>query len=261
MQRLKKYIQIYRISIISIFLIGIIFSLYIRIPDFFSNLILILLLVFIRAIYVSKSKKCFKDFANILDEKCDPEKFIEIQNELLKMYSLKKYKHYKMITKANGLFFAGKYDDAISLLLLIDIKKPKLSIEYSTYYYYILSRVYFEKKEIANFLETKKYIEELILLSNLKISTQKYINIHIKNNNARFLFINNDFENSKKIFEELLNEATAKRLKVINTYMLACIDLKQGSVEEAKTKFNYVVRNGNKLFYVTLAKEELEKLM
>ncbi|NLY43207.1 MAG: hypothetical protein GX066_04405 [Clostridiaceae bacterium] len=187
---------------------------------------------------------------SLLEEKCDPKAFLE-RTEKQKQITGKDVRigTYLSIDIAVAYMEMGEFQKAKEILLSID--RTKLSAKKGTLlvYYIDLISCYYELGEIP---EAEKLFEtEIVVLPPLNKRMTLSVNILVA---ERFFFLKR-YDESKKKFNELLNEKLSRRRYLSILYRLAQIDEKTGDMESARIKYNQVAEQGNKLWIAEEAKK------
>ncbi|MCM1991210.1 tetratricopeptide repeat protein [Oceanirhabdus seepicola] len=210
--------------------------------------------------YIIISIKRSKKRLGLLNEKCDPEAFLERTEKQMEITGKNaKLQAYLNVDKAAALVCMGEYQEGKNLLLSID--KSKLSTKNGTLLVFTINLIccLYELGEIA---EAEGIFErELfnITLDSVPITKAPFKRA-IKFLNAERDYILGKYEESQTAFEELLNEKSDKRTHVSALYGLAKIHEKLGEVEKAKEMYKEVSEEGNKLYIAKVAKRKVEEM-
>ncbi|GAA0720027.1 hypothetical protein GCM10008905_08790 [Clostridium malenominatum] len=190
---------------------------------------------------------------DLLEEECDPERFLEAIEKQRDIVGKKiKYNTYLNIDKAAGLIVMGEFQKAKELLLSID--KTYLSAKNGTLLIYTLNLLscLYELGEVSYAEEI--FENEVPLLSPVNQRMTLAMKLLVA---ERFLFLNR-YEESREKFQELLNDKLSKRVRISVLYNLAIIDEETGDMDSAQKRYREVVDKGNKLWIVTEAKKRLK---
>jgi tetratricopeptide (TPR) repeat protein len=192
---------------------------------------------------------------HLLEEKCDPQAFIEATEKQMKLTGKNpKVKAYLNIDKAAGLIVLGEFQKAKEVLSSVD--KSYLSARNGSLLIYKINMIScsYELGEIP-------FAEELF---ETQLLPQRSANVQIAKAmeflDAERLFFLNKFEESRQKFQKLINEKTSKRKRVEILYRLALIDDINGDTESAKQKYKEVADNGGGLWSASQARKRLDTI-
>lgn len=200
---------------------------------------------------------------NILNEECDPEKYLF---EYDKFYRPDKSNiNYPLhcLNKYAGLCEAGRYDEARRIINPVSLqeigKKVKDVLLYyiNTLHLNIIDENFEEAQE--NLEEIQKHIDGI---SGQRLSEKKrtlFIN-SIDSSKAEMLRKQENLTGSRELLNELLQGDMSKRATLHCVFTLAQIDIAEQKYDDAKIALERIIAEGNKLYIVALAKEELEKI-
>ncbi|WBW96838.1 tetratricopeptide repeat protein [Oceanirhabdus sp. W0125-5] len=210
--------------------------------------------------YMSISIKRTKDRLSLLNDKCDPEAFLDRTEKQREITGKKpKLNAYLNVDKAAALCCMGKVEEAKSIL--IDMDKGILSRKNGALLIYTINYILclYDLGEIEE--ADKLYETEFInLLQDCILSDKPRFKRRIKFLVAEREFIHGKYEESKKKFEELYEEGFSKRHRIAALHGLARINEKLGAREKAIEQYTKIVELGNKLYIVEEAKEKLKEL-
>lgn len=162
-----------------------------------------------------------------------------------------------MIDYCVALRNAGEYKKVLEQLVAINIDKYAGTMPITkAVYYNNLADIYLCLNELekAEIWQNKS----IQLFDDIKNEKQKnMLSATIQHNVAEIAYFKQDY--SKSI--EILNNAAETNMRdaVYRALLLAKIHIAQGRIEEAKTKLQFVVENGNKLIDVRIAKDLLSR--
>ncbi len=249
---LKKLLFIFSIILISIILVHIICtSLYRNLYYYnyitmytLSAMSLSFIICFI-CYFVFCAKKTNKLYS-ILNDSCDANKAIELTLlELDNVYTLKN-------KTALNIFLVSCYyrnnntKEAFDLLKRNEVFKLEIPINYKILWYHnfiMISIKNFEEDYVQHF---RTYLEKLKTLYPKKVrSISSYLIIQEKYMN----FINKEYMDLEKYYEEELRFAVSNLEKVIYNYHLAIV--KSALHKDYSLNKEFVINNGNTLIYVS----------
>ena len=145
----------------------------------------------------------YSNYMNVLDNKLDPEKFIELTENEYNKNKNKKYRNYMKLNLSAGYSSAGKIETAYEKLKEVNLSKKLYRERDKILYYYneALFLITLGKKEAATEIYNKHILEEIEKIKNNKKLGEIYCGL-IKVL-ERMLFYENDNE---KMIEILLEK-------------------------------------------------------
>lgn len=251
---IKKYDFRNRLILIGFVLIELLL-LYIGAPFY----LIILVPVFAGICLFNKNEdRIYEKLNYILDEECDPEKYIE---EYVAARKLKG----KEITNPIDLYFlslayldwgkeeiAKEYFDRIPRTAM---EKDQL-LKIACYFVVIPSMIQFGEMEGASRLLEEIEQQDII---NVKIhSATKRL---VQYNRAMILANQGDTQEARERLNQLLENPDSKRSRMMFLYSLARVDETEDKLDDAIEKFETVAREGNKFVLVDESKEKINELM
>ncbi len=207
------------------------------------------------------SRHITKRINDILDEECDPEKYLAAARDLWGKSEGSGRISYQLYL-VNGLIFNGQYQEAKDILETVTKfpdspygKQLKAGYLYGLFNIAMLQEeaekveAYF--KEYVRSLDEIKYenernrqaYERSVLMGRTALNVKEGI-----------------YDDAEETYLRCFKEADKKLTRIESRYGLGKIYLHFKRYDEAKDAFNYVIENGNKLHAVTLAKEQLAKI-
>ncbi|BBF45111.1 hypothetical protein lbkm_3870 [Lachnospiraceae bacterium KM106-2] len=219
-----------------------------------SQIMIIAGVIGLIGIYVYRAIK-MKQIHNILLRDCDPYKMKEVMEYFQEKAKKQDVKDSYIINIASLLLEEGYPDSGYQTILKVDLKDRSEMIQYG---YYVFLRKYFcEKGDLTNLAMIrevccKKLVKEL--RRNLKSGYERqieYIDVYTAL-----------IQNRPEVFHQKIAELETKpctQLEIVRMQRLRLSMAQQcGDYEEAKRCAEYVIRNGNQLGYVNVAKSYLE---
>ena len=194
---------------------------------------------------------------------CDLHTFVdEIQELINAKYGFKRTKIKLQFLIVDALLDSGKFEQAFMILQVIDIKETPRRFSRVHYEYLCSSVKYHLYMGNKNASET-----ELILLGmetdKYKNKKKKYAELRATYTDLqnRLMFLKNEYKECREYYTEIF-EAPFKTPyeKCFAAYYLGFICLEKKETERAKDCFTYIAENGNTLFFVEKAAEQLELL-
>lgn len=214
----------------------------------------------VMTVYILISIKRSKDRLSLLNDKCDPEAFLErTEKQIEIMKKNPKFNACLNVDKAAGLMCMGKTEEGKDTLL--DIDKTMLSKKNGALLTYTIDMIIclYDLGKIAEADEL--YETEFVkILQESVLSDKKNFKLAIKFLIAERKLIQGKYEESRKDFQELFEEKFSKRHRIAALHGLARTNEKLGEKEKAIEQYSKIVKFGNKLHVVKEAKEKLEKL-
>lgn len=189
---------------------------------------------------------------NLLEEKCDPQAFIESTEKQRNITGKNlRINAYLDIDKAAGFILMGEFQRAKEVLISID--KSYLSAKNGSLLVYTLNLIscLYELGEISHAEKLFETQIPLLLPVNSKMILSMELLIA-----ERFFFLNK-LEESKERFQQLLKKKISRRRYLEILYRLAQIDEANGDIDSAKQKYKEVSENGNKLWVASQARKRL----
>lgn len=194
---------------------------------------------------------------------CDLYAFMdEIQELINSKYVFKRTKIKLQFLIVDALLDSGKFEQAFVVLQAIDVKKALRRFTHSNYEYLCYSVKYHIYMQDKNAAET-----ELILLG---MEAEKYKNYKKKYHDLRstytdlqnrLMFLKKEYKDCRAYYSEIFESAGKTPYeKSFSAYYLGVMSLEKKETARAKDCFNYTVENGNTLFIVPKAGEQLELL-
>ena len=194
---------------------------------------------------------------SILVRQCDPETFISVF-QLLKTKSVFR----KRITNVNlniayGLSLQGKYQEARDILREINIyaHRPNLILYYITIYAFCA-------KMLEEYDHVQWSLSEAIRIEGtqkLSKAARKAANREIKTLKCDLDEYNKQYDLALETAKECFISAIQPLAKITSAYSLAKLHFLKGDYASAITKCKYVIKHGNKLHCVVLARQLLEE--
>lgn len=206
----------------------------------------------------SCARKLLLQAEKALREQCDPYPLLKETEDQLSYNRSQTYEQILMIDYCVALRNAGEYKKVLEQLRAINIDKYAGTMPITKVVYYNnLADIYLCLNELekAEIWQNKS----IQLFDDIKNEKQKnMLSATIQHNVAEIAYFKQDY--SKSI--EILNNVTETNMRdaVYRALLLAKIHIAQGRIEEAKTKLQFVVENGNKLIDVRIAKDLLSKI-
>ena len=203
-----------------------------------------------------------KKIINIMRDDCNPEKYLQICNELLSHCKDKKSRTLLMLNLSTGYLKAGDRDRAQMTLDRIDENgKGRRGATYLASYYNNLVSYFFLEKETGNVIASMEKLK--IALNNKKLS-RVYKNKFLCSYNEKESLLNMTngiYDGAEQLFNDVLIRENHMLGKVYAKYILGIIYLHDNRLCEAREAFEFVVKNGGTLFYVKMAQEHLKKMI
>lgn len=211
--------------------------------------------------YIWISVRRQKSRIRLLEEDCDPIAFIEATEKQYQITGRNKVAHlHLMIDKSAGLASLGKFEEALNLLLSLDVKKIKKSKLRRLVYFNNLMLCY-------DGLHQDEQVQELYR-NEFSVYSPKFAQIkHVKAVIlfAKFKYEKSDtFEETLQMRQQLISELKNMKLsKRLNLHLILCqSELAEMEKNEdlAASLLKEVINNGNTLHIVEIAKQRLEML-
>lgn len=212
----------------------------------------------INAIALVKMKRVI----DILDNDCDPRRFIETLEKMLPNIGERRnvawVKSMVILNMSTGYLLDGEPESAKELIDRADFsrlwnKKTKNAYECGRYNNFC--RYYIDKKDFANAKICLDTINELLKTREMpKSNRDKCQEIYAAYKYEYSMETGGSVEGQEQFYNLMFDKAVKQREKVRSKFMLGKVFLHEERKVEAKAAFEYVVEHGNKLCYVEQAK-------
>lgn len=236
---------------------------------FFSTLILahvldnpllagiIVLCVFMPS-YIYISIKRQKVRIDLLEESCDPEAFIVATEIQYQITGKNKIAHmHLMIDKSAGLASNGQFSEALALLLSLDEKKLKKNKLRWLVYVNNLMLCYDNLHQVEKVQELY-HNDFCVGVSKFKQFKQvKAVMLFAK---LKYESFNDELETRRQLLAQLQEMKLTKRLGLHLKFSESELAIMEGDYTLATSLLGEIIENGNKLYIVETAKEQLAKI-
>lgn len=195
--------------------------------------------------------------SKILIDECDPEKYLVEYDRFYKITANSINSHpTHYVNRYSAFTSLGKYDEARQIIESVPAPNIVKNQIYDALYYVNSANLHIFS---GNFEEAR---QKLDCVRNMKIPKkhQSVFMNSVDGNEAEMLRKQGRLRESRKLFNELLQRETHKKSILNCVFALGLIDIEEQKYDEAKMAFKKVMEEGNKLYIVTLAKQELEKI-
>ena len=192
-----------------------------------------------------------------LQNQCDPYPLLHETKECLSQLKNEQLKHIILIDHCAALSYVGKYQEAYDLSKNLNIDKYSGTVPFCKIVYY---------HNLASFCtELNKYEEADAwqqkadqLFADIKNTKQKKLLMRsIQMGKVDALYRKGEYDEALKLLE---NQISKTKVEAVNdAMMLARLYLAKNDTEKAKTKLQYVIENGNRLYAVTEAMQRMEQ--
>ena len=196
-----------------------------------------------------------KKIQSILDVTCDPQLFVAVYRLLAKHFLFRVRKAFTSICIAHGLIMSGEFEEAAALLLKTNIKKCS---SYLTVYYYLTYANC--SASLGRYMDVESARTAIAAVMQAVKSTSnagKMGSIALIMIDAILAEYRKDYAAAFSLYEQYAAIAKAPVQKVCHTSAIANLYFLMGDYAQAKQCYEHVVQNGNKLFHVSIAKEQL----
>lgn len=199
-----------------------------------------------------------KKLNKILNDKCDPYEYL---NEYIEFYNFEKYpKRYKMplhiLNISNAYLCMDNTDKIKETLESFDINKAK-NANHRAAYYMILKAMAFRASDLFAVGEYNDLLEKAIVdIKNQKLMQNAFESVESTREILRM-----DFGAiRKRALKKYEDKNQNKHIRVLSLHGLALIDMAEKKHDEARGKFEKVIKHGNRLYVVMEAKKMLTKI-
>ena len=188
---------------------------------------------------------------NILTDECDPEKFL---TEYDSFYNINR--SFDRINRYSAVINLGKYDEARQIIESAPPPETEKSKNYALLYYINAANLNIFDGKFEEAQQKLDYVKNLELPPKDKSFS---INA-IDGNEVELLRRQGHLVESRRLLNELLQRKIPKISVLSCVFALGLISVEEQKYDEAKAAFRKVIDEGNKLYKVTLAKQELDKI-
>lgn len=256
----KRFIQVFLISVIIILTATFALHSFIRIyfphntflsaifPPLFAGFVCFFILIKTSQYYL---KKVFE----LLNEACDPQRFLEEYQNFYKLTAKSKLnlkKHYHAINVSLGYLLLGQLNEAEQLL---ENTTPDKLNRFSYMINWSAIKIMQEKPDDAE--------KSLMLAQTISLPTQYdplQARLALTFNQALVHYLRKEYEISARMITELQPEFTTKLAQLSAVYNLGLIAKETGDIQLARDYFSQVAEQGNTLFVAVKAREFLNQL-
>lgn len=199
----------------------------------------------------SRHKKRYK----ILQENCDPEKFLKYTNAQYKITGSQKVSGTILnLEIAMGLNKLGEFSQSIKHLEKL---KTEGNIQKNKIFNGMFIFIYIDNLYKLGEIEKAKFrYETEVVTCDWTLKKLQKTWQHLQ---AQHLYYEKDYVKSRELLENLLQISKKSITKFEFLYELAKIDEKENHLDEAVNKYNHIAKNGNKLWIAAQAKQILFK--
>lgn len=208
--------------------------------------------------YLFISLRRQKSRIRLLEEDCDPQAFIEATDKQYQITGKNKIAHvHLMIDKSAGLASMGRFQEALDLLLSLDIKRVKRSKMRRMVYYNNLMICYdgLDQQEIAKALYDSEF--GVFSQNHSQYSLFKAVILFSK---LRYEQFEDELQMRQNLIDELKTLKLTKRLALYLKLYESELSFQQGDVLSATAGLKEILENGNKLHIVEIASCRLKNL-
>lgn len=194
-----------------------------------------------------------KKMQDVLYEECDPFRFKEICEYFRMKAKKERLKNFYNIQIAVALLMQGYEDSAYELMNKIDFSDlpPRFELNY-----YDFMRMYFSVKHDEEQLAKVKNVLEK-KLKNAKTMEKKLIIQQVKWMDLQVSAYRKDYVVYDKLISECTPEMTRMLQKVSVYTLMAKAEFGRGNIEKAKEYCQFVLKHGNRTYYVKNAERLL----
>ena len=220
---------------------------------------MIFICAFVATIYASKKNN---NIVSLLNKECNPQLFINKYNKILKR-NKGALRQYVLLQLSAGNLNLGDLQMARQMLdtaASCGFSNTKQSASNQFHYYQLMCSLFLSANDIENAEKT---------LSYLKVSAQNPKMYPVNKNSTLSLCTSLQFsiniekgiyDGAEQFFNNAFDIASIPIEKVSNKFFLGKIYMYFNRTEEAKTAFEYVIANGNKIICVKKAQQFLNQI-
>ena len=225
----------------------------------FAILSFVIIMLIVCSYANKKAYDQHNDLLKILDNECDPEKFLSLYKDVVSNNSNSFTAMVSRCNYAAGYFGNGEFDEAIKIYNTIDIK-PSNPQNQSVIILkeYNLTLIYLFKNELD---KAKKHYEELKKIGDEFDKDIPFYENYVgmsKLLTNRIKVFEGDYKGAKEYFKNQQEECPDNFQKVLNKYYLYEIYSKEGKENKVNETLKFIADNGNNLYVAKKAKELLK---
>lgn len=189
---------------------------------------------------------------SILEEKLDPEKFIEETHKAYR-YAGKNKELNSLLNMdlAFAYMSLGEYNKTMEFLDKVDPKQLPKTNNSLVGYYTSLMIVYYNLDDCDKAREMYKEASKYPLKNKRAEHLRAILD-------ANKYFYEGDYEASRRLFSSYPKDKMSKRFELEILYVLACIDEKERNCQSANLKYKKVAKEANGLYIGKLSKDKLK---
>ena len=200
------------------------------------------------------TKKPLSDF----DDACDPYPLLEETEKLLACNLKGNMEQVTQINRLAALSVLGKYDVVYDTLMSLNIDKYSgcLPMNKVVYYHNLASAC----DDLGRHDEASAWRSKMNTIYNdmPENRMKKSVSTFVLNSRAEELFYSGRYQEALEMRNSKGNQKL--RYQVADAFAIAKIYIKLGDKEKARENLEFVIKNGNKLYVVTEAKELMKEL-
>lgn len=183
------------------------------------------------------------EVAAILNEQADPELFLKELEKDEKIAKEKKLYDYHMLNRSAGLFYLGRWKEALEDLKSVDRKKL-----HKVYQYHYFSGMLANLLGDGQVQQAREFMEKNKEWLAAFPKKPEIIAEVWKSNCAWLDYCEGELARSRAVFEGLLQNNIPPIMKATTYYILGLIDLKESKRAQARENFAKAVELGGKTF-------------
>lgn len=228
-----------------------------------SNVYSFFIVLCVWAVYMWLRDVQFASYRNILKKECNPKKYADFYDGLSKTMKNQSDIRRCFFEVATGLFYIG---NAHWTLNYISSHLPESSVYLpdKPSYYSLIANCYFQLNDRQSVEIAKNKIKEILSL-NPPPSVVRTVNSSIVSVDLCLALFDNKLDKAKMLIDLIYSSVAAEQgspvlyQSVAKAYFCGIVALKQGDLSLAREHFDFVIENGNSLYYVNSAKKIIEE--
>lgn len=234
------------------------------IPSIFiiNFILLVFYLACLAKIFGNISKKLYINICNIYIDECDPLRFVETINRKTNINHVRQSDIYIAVKLSICLAYidANRLDEAKKIMDHIScFSNNKNGLSNKSLYYGVLFTYCLRTNDLAGAENIFHEMMEFKKCHLYKKEESKY-EMNYTNNLNKLKIKEGNYEGLEQYYRNQYREEDPMLYKVSTQYTLGKVYINCDKINEAKKAFEYVIRNGNKLFLVKESEKYLEKL-
>ena len=218
--------------------------------------------VFGMASEIYARKKHNKIITTKLYNECDPQNFLQVYKKIVGR-GTGKMRSYTYYHNSSGYFYLGDFQTArqqLDMMFASGLPKTKEAAQYLVFYHISMCDIFLFENDIDNAEKALSFAMESVKAPKLlKMDKTTNFGQHIMSRQIRLNMEKGNYDGAEQFFTTAFELSDTTMSKVVSKFHLGRVYLHSNRIEEAKAAFEYVINNGNKIFYVNKSIEFLNQ--